>query len=58
MEGTIIGNIGVIAVASGAVVNIAEWRNIVAQSFDVKSYKPINVEYFIKNESNYKKILK
>jgi len=58
VEGTIIGNIGVIAVASGAVSNIAEWRNIVKQSFDFKSYKPLNSEYFIQNESNYKKILK
>jgi len=57
VEGTIIGNIGVVAIASGEVENLAEWRKIVAGSFDVKSYEPVNSEYFNKNESNYKKIL-
>jgi rhamnulokinase len=58
IEGTIIGNVGVVAVASGAVPNIAEWRKIVTQSFDVKSYEPVNAEYFDKNEINFKNILK
>jgi len=56
VEGTIIGNIGVIATASGSVPGLREWRKIVIQSFDVKSYKPVNAEYFNKNEDNFKKI--
>jgi rhamnulokinase len=58
IEGTMVGNIGVQAIASGAVPNLRVWREIVSNSFDVKKYEPLNSEYFNENEINFKKILK
>lgn len=58
VEGTIIGNVGVIAIASGSVSDISEWRKIVANSFEVKTFLPLNAEYFNRNENNFKNILK
>lgn len=58
IEGTIIGNIGIQAIAAGIVPNLKAWRNIVANSFELKIYKPVNTEYFNTNEKNYRKILK
>jgi rhamnulokinase len=57
IEGSVIGNIGVQAIATGLVSGLEEWRHLVANSFDIKVYKPQNTEYFNKNESNYQKIL-
>ncbi len=57
-EGTVIGNIGVVAIASGAVKTLSNWRNIVSQSFDTKKYLPINTNYFQQNEKTYQSILK
>jgi hypothetical protein len=53
-----VGNIGVLAIASGAVPNLKVWREIVANSFEVKKYEPVNSSYFNENEKNFKKILK
>ena len=58
VEGAIIGNVGVIAVASGAVENISEWRKIVSKSFEVKEYQPADSEYFNSNEREFNKIIK
>lgn len=58
VEGTIIGNIGVQAIASGAVSDLHSWRMIVANSFELKMFEPKNSSYFIENESNYKNILR
>jgi sugar (pentulose or hexulose) kinase len=58
VEGTIIGNIGVQAMASGEVKDLKSWRNIVQSSFDVKKYEPIHSEYFNENDENYKSILR
>jgi rhamnulokinase len=58
IEGAIIGNIGTIAIASGAVSNLSEWRSIVENSFDVKKYYPTNTNYFQQNEKAYRGILK
>ena len=58
IEGSTIGNIGILAITSGAVTNLASWRNIIAQSFEVKSYKPVNTEYFNRNEAKFKEIIK
>ena len=58
IEGTVVGNIGVQAIATGSVSNLQEWRNVVANSFDVKVYKPENTEYFNKNETDYRKVMK
>lgn len=58
IEGTTIGSIGMIAVASGAVENLSEWRRMVSKSFPVKEYLPCNEDYFKNNESTYFSILK
>jgi len=58
IEGTVIGNIGVVAIASGAVKTLSDWRNIVSQSFGTKKYLPINTNYFQQNEKAYQSILK
>jgi len=57
IEGTIIGNVGVQAIAAGAVSDLKNWRSVVANSFDVKKYEPANADYFNKNEEAYNKIL-
>lgn len=58
IEGTIVGNIGMQAIAAGAVSNLSEWREIVSKSFDLKTYTPVNTTYFNENEKNYSSILK
>ena len=58
VEGTIAGNIGVQAAATGAVSGLREWRKIVSNSFEQKIYKPANPGYFKGNEEKYKNILK
>jgi sugar (pentulose or hexulose) kinase len=58
VEGTIVGNIGVQAIASGAVTDLKVWREIVTGSFDVKKYEPFNTKYFNENEKKYTRILK
>lgn len=57
VEGTIIGNIGVQAIASEVVPDLHSWRGIVANSFELKEYNPINREYFDENEENFRRIM-
>jgi len=56
IEGTIIGNIGVQAIATNSVENLKSWRGIVENSFELKTYLPQNPEYFNENENKYKDI--
>ena len=56
-EGTVVGNIGVQAMASGAVSNLQAWRELVANSFELKRFDPISADYFDENEGNYERIL-
>ncbi len=56
-EGTIIGNFGVQAIATGAVTDIQAWRKMVGKSFEVKVYEPANSQYFLNNEQKYLSIL-
>jgi rhamnulokinase len=58
IEGAVAGNIGAQAISIGAVPDIKCWRNIVAGSFAIKEYSPINTKYYVDNEDNYEKILK
>jgi rhamnulokinase len=58
IEGTAIGNIGVQAIATGAVKNLQEFRKIVANSFDLKRYCPDESYYFDEYEDSYKAILR
>jgi rhamnulokinase len=57
VEGTIVGNIGVQAVARGIVSGYPAWRKIVAGSFDLKVYRPRDNAYFDANENAYGRIL-
>jgi rhamnulokinase len=57
VEGAIVGNIGVQAIASGAIADIHTLRMITADSFQLKKFEPKNLDYFLENEQNYKSIL-
>lgn len=57
VEGAIIGNIAIQAIATGAVPNVQTFHNIITNSFEIRTYTPSNVDYFNKNEINYEKIL-
>lgn len=57
VEGAVTGNIGIQAIAVGAISDIAELRSITAGSFELKTYMPRNAEYYNKNELNYESIL-
>lgn len=57
IEGTIVGNIGVQAVARGIVSDYPAWRKIVAGSFDLDVYHPRDTAYFDANEKKYARIL-
>jgi len=56
VEGAIIGNIGMQAIASGAVKNIDEWHAVIKKSFTVKKFEPVNNSYFEEYEKSYKRI--
>lgn len=56
IEGTIIGNIGVQAMATNSVDDLCSWRRIVENSFELKTYLPENSGYFNKNETKFKSI--
>ena len=58
IEGTIVGNIGVQAAATGAVVDVAAWRGVVAASFGLDTYLPARTEYFQSNEDRYRRVLR
>jgi rhamnulokinase len=58
VEGTIVGNIGVQAVATGAVADIATWRRVVAESFGLETFTPKDPRYFADNEDRYRSYLK
>jgi len=58
IEGAVAGNAGVQAITAGAAPDIHAWRQIVANSFELKTYTPRDTKYYDDNESNYNKILK
>lgn len=53
VEGTAAGNIGVQALATGLLSDIAELRSVIAQSFHLKTYQPSNTEYWDCNLKRY-----
>ena len=53
VEGAVVGNIGIQALAIGEISHLGQWRQIVSQSFPMKAYKPIGTDYFAKNEEDY-----
>ena len=58
VEGTIVGNIGVQAIATKSVPDLAAWRDVVAKSFELKVFRPDDSFYFRSNEELYDKCLK
>jgi rhamnulokinase len=52
-EGTIVGNIGVQALAAGAVRDLAAWRDVVRHSFNVITYTPRDILYFREHERDF-----
>lgn len=57
IEGAAIGNVGVQAIAVGAVPDLQSWRGIVADSFDLKVFEPIEKQYFDSNENKFNDIV-
>jgi rhamnulokinase len=58
VEGTIVGNIGVQAVARGIVRDYSRWRKIVAGSFELKTYTPHDAAYFDTHEWEYDRLIR
>ncbi|MCB0753691.1 MAG: rhamnulokinase [Ignavibacteriae bacterium] len=56
IEGTIIGNIGVQSIATNLVKDLKSFRDIVRNSFEIKTYLPQNPQYFELNEHKYKSV--
>jgi hypothetical protein len=57
VEGTIVGNIGVQAIAAGAVGDLPMWRDIVGRSFGLKRYTPEHAAYFNEHAAQYERCL-
>jgi rhamnulokinase len=57
VEASVTGNIGMQALAAGAISDLVSLRRIVASSFEVKLYEPVNAEYFNENEELYNGII-
>lgn len=53
IEGAAIGNVGVQALAAGAISSVGEWRHIVADSSPLRIYEPRDGRYFDKNEEAF-----
>jgi len=58
VEGAVLGNVGVQAISRGIVKNINEWRKIVSNSCELKTYSPKNKKYFDENIERFNKVLK
>jgi rhamnulokinase len=57
VEGAIVGNIGVQAIASGLVQDLRSWREIVGTSFQPKRYMPEHPSYFDAHAAEYERCL-
>jgi len=57
VEGTIVGNIGMQAIATGDISEVKELRKIVVNSFELKIFYPKNSDYFNQNEKFYKTLI-
>ena len=58
VEGTAIGNILVQAMATGDLKSLAEAREVVRRSFDVKAYEPRETSPWDEAYARYKAILR
>lgn len=57
IEGAVVGNAGVQALAVGAISGIGEWRRIVADSSRLHVYEPGDSHYFDENEEAFRAVL-
>lgn len=57
VEGAIVGNIGLQAIASGAVSDVRAWRDIVGRSFGLHRYTPEHTAYFDEHAARYERCL-
>ena len=58
VEGAIVGNIGLQAIASGAVRDLHAWRAMVGSSFGLKRYSPDRTAYFNDRAARYEQCLR
>jgi rhamnulokinase len=56
VEGTVVGNIGMQAIATGQLTGIEAFRNVVRKSSDLKSYLPKQPAYWEKREKFYRSL--
>lgn len=54
VEGTIAGNLGMQALATGALADLSALRQMVRDSFEVKKYEPEEREYWEGNEARFR----
>ncbi|MGA9364039.1 MAG: rhamnulokinase family protein [Bacteroidota bacterium] len=57
IEGTVVGNIGVQAIAMGQLAGLEALRNVVHKSSDLKSYQPKQAAYWEKHEEFFRSLL-
>ena len=57
IEATALGNIAVQLIAKGEVADLAEARKIIKDSFDIKSYQPVDVEAWNEAYDRFKAII-
>jgi len=57
VEGTVVGNIGIQAIAAGDISDIREFRELVARSFNLKKYKPEQSTYWEEHDEFYRSLL-
>lgn len=57
-EGTVVGNIGMQAIAMGHLAGIEELRKVVSRSFDLKVYEPKQPGYWEEHEEFYRSLSK
>jgi rhamnulokinase len=56
VEGTVVGNIGMQAIATGQLAGIEALRNVVGKASDLKSYLPKQAAYWQKHERFYRSL--
>ncbi len=57
VEGTIVGNLGVQALAKGDLASLQALRELVRNSFSLQTVAPKNSDYFDRNEAKFRKLL-
>jgi len=55
-EGTVVGNLGIQAIATGELGELRSLRELVGSSFKLKVYKPQNPDYWDKHEEVYRSL--